>query len=525
MATSHGRFHPPSALLAVWLLLASVYALSTGGHTYSPDEEAILLTTRAGLHGRTNIAVDSTNDLVTVHRMVDGKPVGVYGIGTSILAVPGYMLGKGLALATPGSADEQVTRLGALWTNALVAATTAVVLVLLCEALGASRRGAVLLALAYGLGTMAWPAAKTLFSEPPTALFTTVAVLGAVRGVREAKSAPVGWSGFAIGAAVLCRASAALFLVPLGIYLLVAGRPGPAGMRRRISVFVAGGALPLLLFAVTNWLRFGSPFDAGYEEVTQNGSLVQGLIGQFFSPGKSIFLYAPVAAIAAIATRPAAQKRPAETALLWSIVLANTIFFARAPFWSGDNAWGPRYTGIVLPCLIAVAAPVVDRVTWRRAASIAAVAGALVPGLLGTLLFFNTYFVNVNAEVGREPVEWAGGQAEFLVSTWWYPRWQPFVGHASLLPMAARETLGARRADDPVPQPFPETMNRRFNWYDWPPRIDLWPFWLGPTHMPRWLALLVLPLLAGTIVAARSLLSWWRATPIDHATHVLSSAS
>jgi hypothetical protein len=64
----------------MWVFLACVYALSTGGHTYSPDEEGIQLTTRAMAHGTFRIAVDDSNNLVTNYREVDGKPVGLYGL-------------------------------------------------------------------------------------------------------------------------------------------------------------------------------------------------------------------------------------------------------------------------------------------------------------------------------------------------------------------------------------------------------------------------------------------------------------
>jgi hypothetical protein len=505
-----------TALGALWVVLACVYALSTGGHTYSPDEEGILLASQALAHGHFTIPVDETNDLVTSHRIVDGRAVAISGMGTSVLALPGYAVGRALAHLTPDHTDEQVIRLAMMWTNALVTATTAVVLVLLACALGASRRGAMLLGIAYGVGTMAWPSAKTLFSEPSTALFTTLAVLFAVRAVREHVSRLAAWSGAAVGVAVLCRPSAALFVVPVMVYLALAGRAdGRANVRGRLISFAIGGIAPLTVFLATNWARFGSPFDAGYEKISQQGSLLQGMAGQLFSPGKSLFVYAPVAIVAVAGAWKGVRERRPETALLGSMIVLNLGFFARAPFWSGDNAWGPRYVGCVLPLVVALAAPVVDAAPWRRVAVATVAAGALLPGLFGTLVFFNSYFAKVNAEVGREPVAWAQDMPNFLVVTWWEPRWQPIAGHASLVPMSLRDTFDGRRATDPVRPPFPETMNQRFNWYDWPPRVDLWPVWLGPTGMPGWLALFVVPLLVGMVGGVQVLVRWWRCDARD----------
>ena len=77
-----------------------------------------------------------------------------------------------------------------------------------------------------------------------------------------------------------------------------------------------------------------------------------------------------------------------EMGLLASLVIVNTLFFARVQFWSGDWAWGPRYMQIVVPCLAAMAAPLMDSPGWRRALIAVSVLGLLFAALPAVLVRF-----------------------------------------------------------------------------------------------------------------------------------------
>ena len=75
---------------------------------------------------------------------------------------------------------------------------------------------------------------------------------------------------------------------------------------------------------------------------------MRGVVGQWFSSGKSLFLYAPIAIIVVLRPVPLVQARAdGDAACSARIVVVNTLFFARVQFWSGDWAWGPRYLQIV----------------------------------------------------------------------------------------------------------------------------------------------------------------------------------
>ena len=234
--------------------------------------------------------------------------------------------------------------------------------------------------LSYGLGSYAFPHALTLFTEPGTAFCVLTAVYFAIRAARSGARAHLIWSGVWAGTALLFRVSAVLFLPILGLWLLVAAwRAASASAStaarwpRVFAVgawFTAGAIGPILAMCFFNWWRYGSVTNLGYglgSATDQSYPIVRGVIGQWFSSGKSIFLFAPIAIIVVCGLYRSVKRLPMEMLLLGAIVIVNTLFFARVQFWSGDWAWGPRYLQIVVPCLAAMAAPLMDSVNWRRA--------------------------------------------------------------------------------------------------------------------------------------------------------------
>jgi hypothetical protein len=120
---------------------------------------------------------------------------------------------------------------------------------------------------------------------------------------------------------------------------------------------------PVLLVLLVNEWRYGSPTNFGYAlgtATSQSYPIARGVWNQWFSSGKSVFLFAPVAVIAVAGIVRSVRKLPMEMVLLGALVVVNTLFFARVQFWSGDWAWGPRYLQIVIPCIAAMEAPLMD---------------------------------------------------------------------------------------------------------------------------------------------------------------------
>ncbi len=497
---------PPSVRrTAIWLFVAlfGLFGLSTGGHLYSSDEEGMYQQMRAVSAGHYWFNVTADNDRVTPIRLGrDGLPTGVSGMGQSLIGLPFYSAGQAASHLVDVRHRELVVRLFVTFTNAAVMAAIAVVVFLLALQLGASRRSSVALALIYALGTMAWSHAKTFFSEPLAALFVALAILLAFRAAQQNRPALAAWAGLAAGAGLIARVSTGLFPPLVAVYLVaVAGRR--FGLRRGVTSLVAygAGAVPtLVLLGFLNWWRYGSVFDVGYEKVPLDFPLGTGLHGLLLSPGKSIFLYAPVVLVALLAVPVTVRRRPPEVVLLLAASLANLVFFARFQYWHGDHAWGPRYLQIVLPLMVALCAPVLARVRWRRAIGAAGVVGFVVAGLPGVTLYYNTYLATVFDRVGAAEVH---GEASYQYLVHHVPRWSPILGHLARVDDGV--SLALRRIDgsDATVRPYPVSTNERYFWYFAPDQLDTWWVWFPAIGVTRWFLLLAV------VLAAVSATGWW----------------
>ncbi len=243
-----------------------------------------------------------------------------------------------------------------------------------------------------------------------------------------------------------------------------------------------------------------------------DGSLAEGLYGLLLSPGKSLFLYAPIALVAVLALPVAVRRAPAETAMISAIALANLILFARFPFWHGDQAWGPRYLLITLPVVLLLIAPALSSVRWRRTAAATAAVG-VASAALGVFVGANQYAALARERIGAG-VD-ADGAPAYWDETHFSVRHSPIIGHAELLPSAVRASaarLDGVDASFGETGRFPDVPNLRFFWYHEPPQVDVWPYWIVVQGSPSALLLLVLiPL--GAAMAGMLLLHRLRVDP------------
>jgi len=455
--------------LAVAFLTLAVYLVSARGLPQTFDEQIVFDTTAALAHGNANIGPALQKEFrpgtgaarvaagLTVARS-DGRRAGIYGLGTSLVGAPLYTVGRLVADVSPPAKRAQVLVTATMFTDALITATTVLVLMMLCLLLGAPPAGAVLIGVSFGLGSYAYPHALTLFTEPGTGLCLIAAVLFAVRAARTGSRMDLFACGAGAGAALLFRVSAALFVPVIGLWLLIAawrsrealGRETPTrSWQRRVVAFgawfTAGAAGPLLAMLVVNWWRYGSASNFGYALGTatnQSYPIVRGVVNQWFSSGKSLFLYAPIAVVVVVGFARSVKRAPMEIALLASLVVLNTLFFARVQFWSGDWAWGPRYMQIVLPCLAAMAAPLTDVRGWRRALLVLSVLGlvfAALPAVLVrfTLIFWAAIRVMPPPNVLGPPV-W---DHSYYALVWHTLHWQQIGYQLRLLPHAFTNSL------------------------------------------------------------------------------------
>jgi hypothetical protein len=365
--------------LALLLFLLSTYLLTYSGSLHSSDGQAMFSVAE-------NLVRRGDYDINQVRWMglqqgtfgPDGELYCRKGLATSLLAIPLVWLG----MVVPFWGLVQ----SGMLLNVIITALTGLLVFLYVRRLGYSPSTGLISGLVFGLGTMAWPYAKYFFSEPLSGLSVLAAayfllhVASPDRGKARLKAALL--SGFCVGLAIATRFANAvlipIFLAALLAYLLC--RDGVTDwqtMRSRPSRLlsttwreVCAFALPLLLWGIVmaayNYLRFGNPLTTGYlPQESFSAPWATGILGLLLSPGRGIVLYCPIL-LALIPALPSFFRRHRlEAIFLLLISLSYLLLYGKWFMWHGGYAWGPRFLVPIVPLLIIILAPLIERLRGK----------------------------------------------------------------------------------------------------------------------------------------------------------------
>jgi hypothetical protein len=307
--------------------------------------------------------------------------------------------------------------------NAILTAATGAVLVLSVAAMGFSSGVGAAVGLLFGLGTFAWPYATTYFRDPVAMFGSALAVHGWVKITRPgAASAPAGWlvlfSGIAIG--VAAKNACLVFVPAFGLLIPVVGKSVAPSTRRRVIVWAAGVSLlgvvllllpkpePLARFTLGYYLSVARHFFGSLNGAT----LVAGTVGPFVSPARSILLFSPPMILLLAVPRRWWRERPALVgAVLIAAVgmaLAQVLFYRQQ--WAGAVGWGPRPMLPILPGLMLLTAPAIDRLWARRRGRWAIVVLAAASGVVqasAVLVPWQAAYESIHS-LGLDPYTYAG---------------------------------------------------------------------------------------------------------------------
>jgi hypothetical protein len=415
----------------LFLFLLGVYSLTGAYRIDSGDGEAMYQVTRS-LIERQDLAipppapgttvVGENGELLTVEQLQpegwwpygawgrDGRYYAQYGIGWSLVAVPFYALGSGLAHLLPGAAEPYVTRAAVTLVNALALSMAGALFFLLALRLYPART-ALLLALGYGMCTVAWSYARGTFSEPLVALGLLWAVLAAGRSKDEESREAVWWAlaGLGLGGALLCRPAAAVMFLPFAAWAFLAGWE-TARVRGGMANVAAMGAPVALAVAIAlgyNAVRFGGLLDLGYPQTIWNPNPLVGLYGMLLSPGKGLLLFAPVTLLGLVGWPSYLRRDPRQAgALLIMVLLQLGIYAFTRRAWGGGSCWGPRHLVPVLAFILLPAGevwPSLLRKRWLELGGSLLLATSLVIQLLGISVNVSRHAQRVFATYGDFP--------------------------------------------------------------------------------------------------------------------------
>ena len=364
--------------------------LDLGG---TPEAEALLAVSPPGREGK-------GFDVAEGGPGREGRYYSWFGVGQAFGAIPLWLAGRGLSLAFPAIEErhagttyfgvprsEYFEHLAVGWRNSLLTALTAWLIVTSARRVGASGRNAFAAGLAYGIATFAWPQARSTLSDVQATfclfLGLHLLLLAKERWERTWRPplVPLAGAGLALGWAFLTRialapAVAFLGLLAVGVVLLRASRSRRAVRGFPLAPLLALG-IPfvscLLVFVITNYLRFGDPLETGYAAAFTGGGFFsspphEGLAGVLLSPGKGLFWMAPGVLVVPFGILRA-YKRGTRT-FVWMVAGVTACVLTPVCFMQGWHAawtYGPRYLLPLLPFVWVLVAMGLDFVQERGA--------------------------------------------------------------------------------------------------------------------------------------------------------------
>jgi len=297
--------------------------------------------------------------------------------GVSWIGLPAYAVLYGIErLAGLDPRSTAATRLNSialnLWCSVAWSAAAASALFLFFAAGGAPRGEALLGALAYAFGTLAFPYDTSIWGHTTAAACLLLALCLAwwPGGVRWPACA-----GALGGLAVLVEYTALLPMAAVACALL--GRR--ASWRARIA-FGASAAVPLLALLLYQQLVFGDFLTTatarGNPQFREAGRAFGGVLGPIagdalwallFSPWRGLFLYCPVLLFSVFGAWQ--RWRHGQRALAASCVAAfaaTLLFVASFNAWWGGWVAGPRYLVVAIPLLALLTPRLGALAPWAR---------------------------------------------------------------------------------------------------------------------------------------------------------------
>ncbi len=425
--------------LSLAVFLVAVYMLTYNGYAYSRDEWFLFDATES-LARRGTLEQNFEFDAYPPLGLDEARPPNVDAEPLQpILAAPLFLLAQAL---------PAIGLVHAVWTfNVLITALTAGVLYAYGLALGYRARVAALVALSYGLGTIAWPYSRTFFREP---LFTLLALLSAywLRSVRVRLSAgerPIkaALAFTATFAAMLLAKEAALLLVPaLALEAMpTLGRRVRLHRRAVVALIALAVVSVVLVLAVLNldtWfgleIRRWNISGRLHSARANLAGVTVGVKGYLFSPARSVWLFSPVLLLGLAGAWLWAREGRWRRALFPAVALGSLVIgyaLGRgAVQWYGGTGWGARYLVPATPFLALWLLPLVERLMrdgaawWARTGALALATLSVGVQLLAAAVPVNAYYAHLAAQ-DPPVVPWEEGA--------WAWRWSPLWVNLKLL--------------------------------------------------------------------------------------------
>jgi len=348
-----------------------------------------------------------------------GRLYAWYGIGQSLLMLPADLAGSAAShlrlwsgYVTSGTDPSIRNIIVSISTNILINVLTALAAFRLVALLGFSTRESIAGALGLLCATTHLHYAQNMTENNYILLLTITGFALQYKWLATGSRSALFWGSAALGLNLLTRLTTALDVLGVTCFVLLTSvfardhasqsanssrsseqrapvattNPNDRNLvRTYLRTTLPVYAIFLLLDRIYQYIRFGSwtntyigvfareqkqidpalpsnfPFNGGWI----HGGIDSGLLGPFFAPAKTIFLFDPMfPLILLLAVLLWKRLTPAIRALLASTFLmlaAYIAFYARYNWWAGDFAWGDRYVSSAVEFTTLLALPLLLR--------------------------------------------------------------------------------------------------------------------------------------------------------------------
>ncbi len=352
------------ASASIFTLLFTLYMLSYGGTFTSEDE--IHLTS-----GAQTFAIEQRLSAMQVY----GNPrlKGGFHEVDPALSVFGSFVYNLISKTNYGSI-QTLFFLTSFWT-----AITGVLVLVIGVRLGYSLPLASFASLCFGIGTFAWPYAKTFFRDPLAMMFVAGALLCFELVLVVGRSARSRLLFLVLLVVMLTGGVLAKnIVIPIIPILVLAAitrslvRADTSSSSRKIIITGAFIFLVICVFLLARPTTIGTYRSSRdyffwlieWLRVIPHDGFFSAVAGALISPGKGIVFYAPMVLLVlaswVVAWRTAWQELLAPTAIFFALVLAQAYFYDYR--WT-NSQWGTRY---LLPSLPGLAIATLPAAAWLQ---------------------------------------------------------------------------------------------------------------------------------------------------------------
>jgi hypothetical protein len=341
----------------------------------------------------------------------DGRIISSYPVGAALTALPFYLVPVLLGM----SAQSPWVPLLEKFSAASITVFSALFLYLALRRLTRHKTSLVVTAI-YALCTSSFSiSSQALWQHGPSQFLLAVGLYCLIRGLSEEDFIP--WSAFPLSAAILCRPTNVLMVLPILVYICF-------HKRKLLRRWIAYASPPAVFLMAYNYHYFGSIYDSGYgtgvllpSSIFWSAPFLYGWLGVLISPSKGLFTYSPVLLFAVVGIF-LIWKKKSEPLLKYLgfgpfLVL---ILYGKWHFWWGGETYGPRLVTDITLFLSLYIYPIWDATEHKGALKALLVLLSMISLLMhaiGAFGFDSSWYRKTNVAVERDRL-WSLSDSPFI---------------------------------------------------------------------------------------------------------------